>query len=97
VSTVARLWRELTVRSADLIVLEHRLPDGSGLDLLAVPKARRPEVPVIMATASSSEAICAAASSGSDPTDSNPPDCHAAGFDVTGAADSADPARGLGA
>ena len=45
VSTAARLWRELAVRGADLIVLEHRLPDGSGLDLLAVLKARRPEVP----------------------------------------------------
>lgn len=61
VSTAARLWREMAVRGADLIVLEHRLPDGSGLDLLAVLKARRPEVPVIMATASGSEAVCAAA------------------------------------
>jgi transcriptional regulator GlxA family with amidase domain len=61
VSTAARLWRELAVRGADLVVLEHRLPDGSGLDLLAVLRSRRPEVPVIMATASGSEAVCAAA------------------------------------
>jgi AraC-like DNA-binding protein/ActR/RegA family two-component response regulator len=61
VSTAARLWRELAVRGADLLVLEHRLPDGSGLDLLAVLKARWPEIPAIMATASGSEAVCAAA------------------------------------
>ena len=61
VSTAARLWRELAVRGADLIVLEHRLPDGSGLDLLAVLKARWPEIPVIMVTAGGSEAVCAAA------------------------------------
>ena len=60
-STAARLWRELAVRGADLIVLEHRLPDGSGLDLLAVLKARWPEIPIIMATAGGSEAVCAAA------------------------------------
>jgi DNA-binding response OmpR family regulator len=61
VSTAARLWHELAVRGADLIVLEHRLPDDSGLDLLAVLKARRPEVPVIMATAPGAEAVCVAA------------------------------------
>jgi len=61
VSTAARLWRELTVRGADVIVLEHRLPDGSGLDLLATVKARSPQLPVIMATAYGSEAVCAAA------------------------------------
>jgi two-component system, response regulator YesN len=61
VSTAARLWHELAVRGADLIVLEHRLPDDSGLDLLAVLKARRPDVPVIMATAPGAEAVCVAA------------------------------------
>jgi len=61
VSTVARLRRELAVRGADLIVLEYRLPDGSGLDVAAALRARWPDLPVVMATASGSEAVCAAA------------------------------------
>jgi len=62
VPTAARVRRELATRGAvDLVVLEHRLPDGSGLDLLAALKARWPRLPVIMATACGSEAVCAAA------------------------------------
>jgi len=45
----------------DLVVLEHRLPDGTGVDLLAGIKARYPRLPVIMSTGHGSEALCAAA------------------------------------
>lgn len=38
----------------DLILLDLHLPDASGLDLLAKSRARYPEVPVIVATASNS-------------------------------------------
>src|SRR5882724_10562682 len=38
----------------DLILLDLHLPDASGLDLLARSRARYPDVPVIVATASSS-------------------------------------------
>jgi two-component system, response regulator YesN len=61
VPTAARARRELATRAVDLVVLEHRLLDGSGLDLLAALKARWPRLPVIMATAGGSEAVCAAA------------------------------------
>ncbi len=44
-----------------LVVLEHRLPDGMGLDLLRRIKATRPQLPVVMVTAYGSEAVCAAA------------------------------------
>jgi two-component system, response regulator YesN len=45
----------------DLLVLEHHLSDTSGLDLLATVKARRPWLPVIVATAHGSERVCAGA------------------------------------
>ncbi len=61
VSTATRVGRALATRAVDLVVLEHRLPDGSGLDVLAALKASWPQLPVIMATASGSEAVCAAA------------------------------------
>ena len=45
----------------DLVVLDHRLPDRSGLDVLAELKSIRPRLPVIMLTGYGSEWICAAA------------------------------------
>lgn len=38
-------------RRVDAVVLDHRLPDGSGLDLLRDLRAEAPRVPVIMLTA----------------------------------------------
>jgi DNA-binding NtrC family response regulator len=38
----------------DLVLLDLHLPDASGLDLLAKSRARYPDVPVIVATASNS-------------------------------------------
>ncbi len=45
----------------DLVILEYRLPDLSGLQLLAQFKATRPRLPVIMVTAYGSEWVCASA------------------------------------
>lgn len=45
----------------DLVVLDHRLPDRTGLDLLTELRSLRPSLPVIMLTGYGSEWICAAA------------------------------------
>jgi two-component system response regulator YesN len=54
---LARLCHE----PVDLVVLDHRLPDRSGLDILAELKSIRPSLPVVMLTGYGSEWICAAA------------------------------------
>jgi two-component system response regulator YesN len=45
----------------DLVVLDHRLPDHTGLEVLAELKSIRPSLPVVMVTGYGSEWICAAA------------------------------------
>ena len=45
----------------DALLVEQRLPDSSGLDLIQTAKALAPRVPIIMITASGSESTCAAA------------------------------------
>jgi len=45
----------------DLVVLDHRLPDGNGLDVLASIRARHLKLPVIMTTGYGSEELCRAA------------------------------------
>src|SRR6266436_4211507 len=45
----------------DLIVLDHRLPDRTGLEVLAELRLIRPRLPVVMLTGYGSEWICAAA------------------------------------
>jgi two-component system response regulator YesN len=47
--------------SVDLVILESRLPDLAGTEVLARSKVSRPRVPVIMVTAFGSEAVCARA------------------------------------
>jgi YesN/AraC family two-component response regulator len=61
VSTARQVQSACATRAVDIVVLEQRLPDRSGLDLLAALKARSPRLPVIMATAWGSERVCAAA------------------------------------
>jgi two-component system, response regulator YesN len=45
----------------DLVVLDHRLPDRTGLDVLSEMRSLRPSLPVIMLTGYGSEWICASA------------------------------------
>ena len=55
--TIARVCQE----PVDLIILDHRLPDRTGLDVLTDLRSIRPNLPVIMLTGYGSEWICAAA------------------------------------
>lgn len=52
---------ELCREPADLVVLDHRLPDRSGLELLSELRSLLPNLPVVMLTGNGSEWICAAA------------------------------------
>ena len=45
----------------DLVVLDHRLPDRTGLEVLTDLRSIRPSLPVVMLTGYGSEWICAAA------------------------------------
>src|SRR5215467_16352533 len=45
----------------DLVVLDHRLPDRTGLDVLVELRSIRQDLPVVMLTGFGSEWICAAA------------------------------------
>ena len=47
--------------SVDLVVLDHRLPDRTGLEVLTELRSIRPNLPVVMLTGYGSEWICAAA------------------------------------
>jgi YesN/AraC family two-component response regulator len=57
----AHALARLRERPVDLAILEYRLPDLSGLELLARIKRTLPRLPVVMATAFGSERVCAAA------------------------------------
>jgi len=54
---LAKLCRE----PVELVVLDHRLPDRTGLEILTDLRSIRPNLPVIMLTGYGSEWICAAA------------------------------------
>ena len=45
----------------DLLLLEARLPDGNGLDMLTEIRRRWPQLPIVLLTAFGSERICAEA------------------------------------
>ncbi|MBM3285738.1 MAG: sigma-54-dependent Fis family transcriptional regulator [Candidatus Eisenbacteria bacterium] len=49
--TLAEGWERATADGADLVLLDLRLPDGSGIDLLERLREREPELPVIVMTA----------------------------------------------
>ncbi|GAA0527761.1 PAS domain S-box-containing protein [Halorubrum aquaticum] len=59
--TEAHALEALRTRRPDAVVTEHRLPEGSGLDLLRAIRDRDPTLPVIVATASGSEAVASEA------------------------------------
>jgi AraC-like DNA-binding protein/CheY-like chemotaxis protein len=61
VRTGAAGLQALLEETPHLVVMEQRLSDVSGLDLLAAIKVRRPWIPVIVATAWGSERVCAEA------------------------------------
>jgi len=60
-ATGAEALKSLRREAADLVVLDHRLPDCTGLDILPELRFIRPKLPVIMLTGYGSEWICAAA------------------------------------
>lgn len=60
-TTGAHALATLCDESVDLVVLDHRLPDSTGLDMLPKFRSVRPNLPVIMLTGYGSEWICAAA------------------------------------
>src|SRR6266496_2807123 len=60
-ATGAEALRKLRREPVDLVVLDHRLPGRTGLDILPELRLICPKVPVIMLTGYGSEWICAAA------------------------------------
>jgi two-component system response regulator YesN len=60
-ATAAAALLKLRHAPVDLLVLDHRLPDRTGLDFLADLRALRPRLPVVMLTGYGSEWICARA------------------------------------
>jgi YesN/AraC family two-component response regulator len=60
-ATGAEALGKLRRESVDLVVLDHRLPGRTGLEILPEVRLIRPKVPVIMLTGYGSEWICAAA------------------------------------
>ena len=48
-------------QAVSAVVLDYRLPDGSGLEVLSQIRSVRPRVPVVMMTGYGSEALCASA------------------------------------
>ena len=59
--TGAEALGKVCQEAVDLVVLDHRLPDRTGLEVLAELRATCPGLPVLMLTGYGSEWICAAA------------------------------------
>lgn len=64
--TVAGALRHLDLYTPDAALVDLGLPDGSGLDLIAVMAARRPRVPLIVATSGQPDMGGAALRAGAD-------------------------------
>jgi len=60
-ATAVDALRKLCCEPLDLVVLDHRLQDRTGLEILPELRSIRPRLPVIMLTGYGSEWICAAA------------------------------------
>jgi two-component system, response regulator YesN len=58
--TKREAWEVMRRQAVHLVLLESRLPDDSGLNLLAQIGRHHPELPVVIVTAYGSEAVCAA-------------------------------------
>lgn len=61
VANIRSLWQKLSRQEYDIILLDYRLPDGTGLDVLEQMARREQETPVIMITGQGSERIAAQA------------------------------------
>lgn len=59
--TAAEAIRMVTAQRIDAVVLDFRLPDATGLEVLVHVRSTRPKVPVIMITGYGSEWVCASA------------------------------------
>jgi len=60
-TTGAEALAKVCHEPVDLVLLDHRLPDRTGLELLTELRSIRPSLPVVMLTGYGSEWICAAA------------------------------------
>jgi DNA-binding response OmpR family regulator len=60
-ATTNEALRVLESERIDLVVLDHRLPDGTGLEVLTSIRAAHSKLPVIMMTGYGSEELCRAA------------------------------------
>lgn len=60
-ANIASLWPRLRGGDVDLILLDYKLPDGTGLDVLAQLKQRGYRIPVVMVTGQGSERVAAKA------------------------------------
>jgi two-component system cell cycle sensor histidine kinase/response regulator CckA len=55
--SVSALWRTLAANEYDIILLDYRMPDGTGLDALVEINERGYQVPVIMVTGQGNERV----------------------------------------
>jgi len=60
-ATAAEAMRILQREPVSAVVLDYRLPDRTGLDVLAEMRTARPQLPIVMMTGYGSESLCASA------------------------------------
>ncbi len=60
-SDIHGFWQILSQHDYDIILLDYRLPDGTGLDVLDQMARRKRQIPVIMVTGQGNERIAAQA------------------------------------
>jgi len=61
VKNIHSLWRFLREKKPNIILLDYKLPDGTGLDVLEQIRRRKYQIPVIMVTGQGNERIAAQA------------------------------------